>query len=65
MPPRCHSALRVLRAEPPGLDGRCTYADAPFGSVNLRVGSFGPLEIVKADTESLEVLEDPLNFLSK
>lgn len=36
----------------------CAYADAPYGGVKLRTGSYGPLEIVKADSESLEMLQD-------
>ena len=41
----------------------CTYADAPFGGVNLRTGAWGPLEIIKSDDESLEVLQDPLGLM--
>ena len=35
----------------------CAYADGPFGQMKLRAGSYGPIEILKADDESLDVLE--------
>lgn len=32
----------------------CVYADAPFGTVRLLKGSYGPLEIIKAEDEQEE-----------
>ena len=34
----------------------CVYGDAPFGSVKLLHGSFGPLEIIKSASEAEEML---------
>ena len=33
----------------------CAYADAPFGTVRLLSGSFGPFEIIKAEDEQEDV----------
>ena len=36
----------------------CVFADGPHGIMKLRAGSYGPMEIVKADDESLGWLEE-------
>lgn len=54
-------ALKQLSLVSPNLMGGkappCAFADGPFGSVKLKSGSYGPLEIVKADDESLEKID--------
>ena len=35
----------------------CAYADGPFGEMKLRAGAYGPMEIIKAEDESLELLD--------